>query len=77
MECCWKIEKGNEKKIICKEPGSSWIQVRGSVHYFFASDTSHPESKEIYMKLQRLYEEMFASPYLEQDRPVNYDPIQF
>ena len=72
-----KLRRVMKKKIICKEPGSSWIQVRGSVHYFFASDTSHPESKEIYMKLQRLYEEMFASPYLEQDRPVNYDPIQF
>lgn len=66
-----------KEKIICKEPGSSWIQVRGSVHYFFARDTSHPESKEIYMKLHQLYKEMFASPHLEQEGYVNYEEIQF
>ena len=66
-----------KEKLIYKEPGSSWIQVRGSVHYFFASDTSHPKSKEIYMKLQTLYKEMFASPHLEQERRVNYEAIQF
>ncbi|KAM4074841.1 hypothetical protein ACB094_10G124500 [Castanea mollissima] len=50
-----KLRKQMKEKVVHKEPGSSWIQVGGSIHYFFAGDMSHPESKEIYMELIKLY----------------------
>ncbi|XP_031380814.1 pentatricopeptide repeat-containing protein At4g21065-like [Punica granatum] len=44
-----------------KPPGSSKIEVDGSIHEFIAGDSSHPEAKKIYKKLdeiqQRLTEE--------------------
>jgi hypothetical protein len=56
-----------KENVIRKEPGYSWIQIGGSMHYLFAGDTSHPESKEIYMELMRLYEHILVSPGLEQN----------
>ncbi|KAE8727299.1 hypothetical protein F3Y22_tig00005465pilonHSYRG00001 [Hibiscus syriacus] len=37
-------KKRNEGKLLCKEPGPSWIQVRGFTHYFFADDMLHPKN---------------------------------
>ncbi|KAG7956516.1 hypothetical protein I3843_11G128100 [Carya illinoinensis] len=62
-----KMRKEMKEKLVRKEPGSSWIQVGGSVHYLFAGDTSHPASKEIYTVLRRLYEQILALPKLEQN----------
>uniref|UniRef100_A0A2N9FRN0 Pentatricopeptide repeat-containing protein n=1 Tax=Fagus sylvatica TaxID=28930 RepID=A0A2N9FRN0_FAGSY len=62
-----KLRKQMKEKVVCKEPGSSWIQVGGSMHYFFAGDMSHPEIKEIYMELIKLYEQMLVSPKLDQN----------
>ncbi|KAK2664132.1 hypothetical protein Ddye_002706 [Dipteronia dyeriana] len=59
------LRKEMKEKLLRKEPGSSWIQVGGSTHYFFAGDTLHPQSKEIYKELMKLYEQMLASPELE------------
>ncbi|KAL5747538.1 hypothetical protein ACOSQ2_024835 [Xanthoceras sorbifolium] len=60
-----KLRKEMKEKLLHKEPGSSWIQVSGSTHYFFAGDTLHPQSKEIYKELMTLYEQMLASPELD------------
>ncbi|GAV76117.1 PPR domain-containing protein/PPR_2 domain-containing protein [Cephalotus follicularis] len=49
-----KLRKEMKEKVIRKEPGSSWIQVGGSTHYFFADDMSHPDTKEIFAELLRL-----------------------
>lgn len=62
-----KLRKQMKEKVVRKEPGSSWIQVGGSMHYFFAGDMSHPEIKEIYMELIKLYEQMLVSPKLDQN----------
>ena len=37
-----------------KEPGFSSIEMAGSVHQFVAGDTSHPQSEEIYEKLDEI-----------------------
>uniref|UniRef100_A0A2N9I6P5 Pentatricopeptide repeat-containing protein n=1 Tax=Fagus sylvatica TaxID=28930 RepID=A0A2N9I6P5_FAGSY len=62
-----KLRKQMKEKVVRKEPGSSWIQVGGSMHYFFAGNMSHPEIKEIYMELIKLYEQMLVSPKLDQN----------
>ncbi|GKU95220.1 hypothetical protein SLEP1_g8607 [Rubroshorea leprosula] len=56
-----------KEKQICKEPGSSWIQIRGAMHCFFAHDRSHPDMKHIYMALAKVYKEMQASQEMEKD----------
>ncbi|EEF32767.1 pentatricopeptide repeat-containing protein, putative [Ricinus communis] len=41
-----------------KEAGSSWIEIDNKVHHFVASDKDHPESREIYTRLELLTDEM-------------------
>ncbi|XP_037495982.1 pentatricopeptide repeat-containing protein At2g13600 [Jatropha curcas] len=55
-----KLRKEMKEKVLRKEPGSSWIQVGGTIHNFFVDDISHPQNKEIYMELGRLYGQMLA-----------------
>ncbi|GAB2298248.1 hypothetical protein Dimus_032318 [Dionaea muscipula] len=39
-----------------KNPACSWIEVRNKLHTFMASDKSHPQSEEIYLKLAEIVE---------------------
>lgn len=39
---------------IRKEPGYSWISVRGEVHKFYAGDQQHPQKDKIYTMLEEL-----------------------
>ncbi|XP_022727121.1 putative pentatricopeptide repeat-containing protein At5g13230, mitochondrial isoform X2 [Durio zibethinus] len=39
------IRQSMKKKGMKKEPGLSWIENQGSVHYFIVGDTSHPDMK--------------------------------
>ncbi|KAK7260486.1 hypothetical protein RIF29_26575 [Crotalaria pallida] len=39
---------------IRKEPGYSWISVRGEVHKFYAGDQQHPERDKVYTMLEEL-----------------------
>ncbi|KAM7528609.1 hypothetical protein LguiB_032019 [Lonicera macranthoides] len=43
---------------VSKEAGSSWIEVDNMIHKFLASGKDHPESKDIYAKLDLLEAEM-------------------
>ncbi|KAK9082585.1 hypothetical protein Scep_029056 [Stephania cephalantha] len=61
-----KVRKEMKGKSIGKEPGASWIQLRGAVHSFFAHDTSHVDSSQIHLKLQELYEHMSAASHKEE-----------
>ncbi|MBA0819719.1 hypothetical protein Gohar_019630 [Gossypium harknessii] len=53
-----KLRREMKEKLVSKEPGSSWIQLRGSMHNFFANDLLHPEHKAIFLELSKLYEHM-------------------
>ncbi|KAG5040727.1 hypothetical protein AAZX31_05G122200 [Glycine max] len=39
---------------IKKEPGYSWVSVRGEVHKFYAGDQMHPQTDKIYAMLEEL-----------------------
>jgi len=39
---------------LAKQPGSSWVVLRGKKHKFFFADRSHPLSERIYEKLDWL-----------------------
>ncbi|XP_057816354.2 pentatricopeptide repeat-containing protein At3g12770 isoform X2 [Cryptomeria japonica] len=48
---------------IKKTPGCSWIEEHKMVHSFRAGDRSHPQTQEIYAKLEKLDWEMKAAGY--------------
>lgn len=60
-----------KEKIVSKDPSSSWLrfQVVGVMHYFFADDKSHHESKEIHTELIMLYRQMSVTSKLENEGP--------
>ncbi|CAL8993588.1 unnamed protein product [Prunus brigantina] len=41
------VRKNMKRKGVKKEPGLSWIENQGTVHYFSVGDTSHPDMKLI------------------------------
>ncbi|XP_010548335.1 PREDICTED: pentatricopeptide repeat-containing protein At1g59720, chloroplastic/mitochondrial [Tarenaya hassleriana] len=52
---------------ITKEPGCSSIEINGISHEFFAGDTSHPETEQIYKQLNVIEEKL---------KSVGYSPDQ-
>ncbi|KAE8776102.1 pentatricopeptide repeat-containing protein [Hordeum vulgare] len=53
------MEKG-----IKKEPGCSLIEMNGTIHEFVAGDRSHPMSKEIYSKLDKVLTDLKNAGYV-------------
>ncbi|KAF7134430.1 hypothetical protein RHSIM_Rhsim08G0211700 [Rhododendron simsii] len=47
-----------------KTPGCSLIEMNGIVHEFVAGDQSHPQSEEIYSKLEEIMEDLKFAGYL-------------
>ncbi|XP_057862799.2 pentatricopeptide repeat-containing protein At5g48910 [Cryptomeria japonica] len=58
---------------IKKVPGCSWIEGHKTVHTFLVGDRSHPQTKEIYEKLEELSQELKAEGYLPDSRHVAND----
>nr|XP_004239299.1 putative pentatricopeptide repeat-containing protein At5g13230, mitochondrial [Solanum lycopersicum] len=48
------VRKTMKKKRLKKEPGLSWVENQGSVHYFSVGDASHPDIKLIHGMLEWL-----------------------
>lgn len=48
------VRKNMKKKGVKKEPGLSWIENQGTVHFFTVGDTSHPDTKLISAMLEWL-----------------------
>ncbi|XP_057776905.1 putative pentatricopeptide repeat-containing protein At5g52630 [Salvia miltiorrhiza] len=57
----WAMMRGNGVR---KEAGSSWIEVQGRVHVFFAGDVRHPRRDEIYTKVKELMVEIGKLGYV-------------
>ncbi|KAJ0974102.1 hypothetical protein J5N97_016067 [Dioscorea zingiberensis] len=43
---------------VSKEKGCSWLEINGNVHEFLMGDESHPNSKDIYRKLEDIVQEL-------------------
>lgn len=52
------VRRSMRQKQIRKSPGCSWIEVNNRVHVFTVDDTCHPQTKEIYEKLDKLMEKI-------------------
>ncbi|KAK8918398.1 Pentatricopeptide repeat-containing protein [Platanthera zijinensis] len=66
----WSVMKSKGVK---KQPGRSWIQLRGKVHSFVAGDKSHPESYMIYSYLDKLIGRLKELGYLTRTDLVLHD----
>ncbi|EOY23498.1 Tetratricopeptide repeat-like superfamily protein [Theobroma cacao] len=49
-----QIRKDMKERNLIKEAGCSWIEVDNKMHRFHVADTSHPQVKEIYEKLDEM-----------------------
>lgn len=47
-----------------KEPGYSWIYVKGKFHKFYSGDQQHPRKDEIYLKLEELRDNVKSMGYV-------------
>ncbi|XP_059067251.1 pentatricopeptide repeat-containing protein At2g03880, mitochondrial-like [Cryptomeria japonica] len=56
-----------------KIPGCSWIECHKVVHAFCAGDRSHPQTQEIYAKLEKLAWEMKAAGYFPDSKHLLND----
>lgn len=59
------IRKMMRERNVKKEPGVSWLEIRNVVHVFASEGSNHPESIQIYKKVQLL---------LEMIKPLGYVP---
>ncbi|XP_052173367.1 pentatricopeptide repeat-containing protein At1g59720, chloroplastic/mitochondrial [Diospyros lotus] len=72
------VRKLMTEKGVTKEPGCSSIQVNGIAHEFFAGDTSHPHTKEIYELLDEIEERLKSTGYVPDfsQAPLVHEPDQ-
>lgn len=56
-----------------KERGYNWIEVKSAVHAFGVGDTSHPQTTEIYTKLNELIKQIKEMGYSPQENSVLHD----
>eukprot|EP01018_Ginkgo_biloba_P010078 Gb_35407 [translate_table: standard] len=59
-----KLRKLMNERGLIKEPGRSWIQVKNRMEVFLAGDRMHPQTKEIYAKLEELIEQIKRAGYV-------------
>ena len=73
----WKekdeVRKLMDTKKVRKEAGCSWIQIKNKVHFFIASDKSHPLSEQIYAKLRAMTAKLKQEGYCPDTSFVLHD----
>ncbi|KAL2543409.1 putative Pentatricopeptide repeat-containing protein [Abeliophyllum distichum] len=67
------VRKSMKKKRVKKEPGLSWIENQGTVHYFAVGDVSHPDRKLIRGMLEWLNVRSYAAGYVPNNDVILLD----
>lgn len=67
------VRKNMQKKRVKKEPGLSWVENQGVVHYFTVGDTSHPDIKLICAMLEWLNKKTRDAGYVPDCNAVLLD----
>lgn len=57
----WDVMK---ERGVRKEPGYSWIYVKGKLHKFYSGDQRHPQNDDIYLKLEELRDNVKSMDYV-------------
>ncbi|KAJ8438750.1 hypothetical protein Cgig2_020305 [Carnegiea gigantea] len=60
-----KARKMMKDRGVKKEPGRSWIEVKNSIHAFYAGDNLHPLADKIYEFLEGLNERVVEADYVQ------------
>eukprot|EP01018_Ginkgo_biloba_P009793 Gb_07725 [translate_table: standard] len=68
-----KVRKMMKDRRLKKMPGRSWIELNNKVHNFLTGDRSHPQTEEIFAKLERLYGQMKEAGYKPDTNFVLHD----
>ncbi|KNA14930.1 hypothetical protein SOVF_102820 [Spinacia oleracea] len=58
------VRKSMKKKGVKKEPGLSWVEIQGDLHYFSVGDTSHPDIRLIKGMLEWLKMRIYREGYI-------------
>ncbi|CAG7866574.1 unnamed protein product [Brassica rapa] len=66
----WKSMKDGRVK---KEQGFSWIEVKHKVHVFGVEDGVHPQKKEIYVTMKKIWDEIKKMGYVPDTASVLHD----
>ncbi|XP_045827370.1 putative pentatricopeptide repeat-containing protein At5g13230, mitochondrial [Trifolium pratense] len=67
------VRRNMQKKKVKKEPGLSWVENQGVVHYFSVGDTSHPDIKLICGMLEWLNKKTRDAGYIPDRNAVLLD----
>ncbi|KAL1328346.1 hypothetical protein HN51_038219 [Arachis hypogaea] len=68
-----EVRKAMRGKMLKKEPGISWVEIKNQVHQFCLDDKSHPQSAEINRYLEELTSEMKMRGYVPDTSSVMHD----
>ncbi|KAM7272507.1 hypothetical protein ACFE04_027170 [Oxalis oulophora] len=68
-----EIRKNMKEKKVVKLAGCSWMEVKNTVHKFYVADTSHPQTKQIYVKLDELVLKIKELGYVPETSLVLHD----
>lgn len=68
-----RIRKTMKERGVKKEQGSSWVQIKGSVHVFGADDSLHPQKDEIYKLIAKIWREIKEMGFIPDTDSVMYD----
>ncbi|KAJ6699975.1 hypothetical protein OIU79_013089 [Salix purpurea] len=70
-----KVRSAMKDLKLSKEAGRSWVEIDNMVHHFVASGTDHPESIEIYARLDLLRDEMKGRCDSKADLDLIYESV--
>ncbi|KAJ6741827.1 hypothetical protein OIU85_015961 [Salix viminalis] len=70
-----KVRTAMKDLKLSKEAGRSWVEIDNMVHNFVASGTDHPESIEIYARLDLLRDEMKGRCDSKADLDLIYESV--
>ncbi|RWW23783.1 hypothetical protein GW17_00011953 [Ensete ventricosum] len=67
------IRRGMRERRLSKEAGLSWVEMENSIHKFHVGDTSHPQARQIYAKLDELFADIKEMGYVPNTNLVLHD----
>ncbi|KAL3848726.1 hypothetical protein ACJIZ3_010608 [Penstemon smallii] len=68
-----KVRKSMRERMVKKEPGLSWFELKNQVHLFVMGDKSHPEFNKIDLYLKELMDELKLHGYVPDIGLVMHD----
>ncbi|XP_010109634.2 pentatricopeptide repeat-containing protein At2g13600 [Morus notabilis] len=71
-----KVRKLMRQRGVIKQPGCSWIELKGRVHVFLVKDKRHPKRKEICSVVKSLLKQMKRAGYVPNPSGSDYEAYE-